>query len=323
MQADVAIPRIALRIRKPHASAMNKPHVVLGAGQIGPLVAAELRERGIPVRIGRKTPGRGAIALDVRDPEQVARIAEGAAVVYHCVNPLYHQWPELLLPMTRGIVEGTKRAGARLVALDNLYMYGDTARMNPETPVSPRSRKGELRARAAELMLEGGAAVGRASDFFGPGAALGAIFGERFHQRVLAGKSAECFGDPEMPHSYSYTPDVARGLVQLGLDGAAAGVFMLPVHPAEPTRALIDRFGARLGRPVGVQRVPTFLLRALGVFSPIMREVAEMTYQWKQPFVVDDAAFRSRYRIEPTPLEEAVAATLDWAEQNYAPARAA
>ena len=123
----------------------NAPlHLVLGAGQIGPLVAQRLLARGLRVRIARRSaaPSRLAgvetVTLDVRDPAAVAKAAEGAAVVYHCVNPLYHQWPELLLPMTRGIVEGTARARARLVALDNLYMYGDTACMNEATKACPR-----------------------------------------------------------------------------------------------------------------------------------------------------------------------------------------
>jgi len=310
---------------------MSNLHLVLGAGQIGPLVARELVGRGLRVRIARRTrgtssvPGIEQVSIDVRDPDAVARAAEGASVVYHCVNPLYHQWPELLLPMTRGIVEGTARAGARLVALDNLYMYGDTTLMNERTKVAPRSKKGELRVRAAERMLEGDvrASIGRAADFFGPDATLAAIFGERFFKRIFAGKSAECFGDPDMLHSYSYTPDVAAGLVALGLDDEARGVWMLPVNAAETTRAVVARFGEALDRSIDVASVPTWMLRAIGVFSPIVREVAEMTYQWKQPYVVDDAAFRARYGIAPTPWSEAIATTVAWGERTYRPAIAA
>ena len=318
--------------RKTHVGFMANLHVVLGAGQIGPLVAEKLVQRGLRVRVVRRSaqatsiPGVESAHVVVRDADAVARGGEGATTVYHCVNPLYHQWPELLLPMTRGIVEGTERAGARLVALDNLYTYGDTSHMNEQTPVSPRSKKGVLRARAAELMLARGAAIGRAADFFGPGAALSAIFGERFYQRVLAGKTAECFGDPDLPHSYSYTPDVAAGLVELGLAADARGVFMLPVNPAESTRAVIQRFGAELGRPIGVTAVPTWLLRGLGLVSPIVREVAEMTYQWKQPFVVDDSAFRARFAVAPSSWTDAVGASVAWARRTYrapAPARAA
>jgi nucleoside-diphosphate-sugar epimerase len=313
------------------SSGSSRLHLVLGAGQIGPLVASMLLARGERVRIARRTSapagvdGVETVAIDVRDADSVARAADGASVVYHCVNPLYHEWDEKLLPMTRGILEGTARAGARLVALDNLYVYGDTSHMNERTPMRPVSKTGELRKRSTELMLEAdskdapGVAVGRAADFFGPGAPLG-VLGDHFHRRVLAGKSAQLFGDPDQLHSYSYTPDVAAGLVALGLDYAARGVWMLPVQPAESTRAYVARFAAALGRPIAIQAVPTWVLRGLGVFDPTMREVAEMTYQWKQPFVLDDSAFRARYGLEPTPWDEAIHRTVTWARETYEPA---
>jgi nucleoside-diphosphate-sugar epimerase len=303
-------------------------HLVLGAGQVGPLVAQNLRARGYRVRIGRRTsaPSRIAgvehVSLDVRDAASVARAAEGASVVYHCVNALYNQWPEMLLPMTRGIVDGTARAGARLVVLDNLYMYGDTSRMNEETPMAPVSKKGALRKEAAEYMLAADArgalsvAIGRAPDFFGPHARL-SVLGDHFFQRVFSGKSAQVFGDPDSVHAYSYTPDVAAGLVTLGTNDAARGVWMLPVQPAESTRAVVARFSRALEREIRIASVPTWLLRGVGLVNPIMREVAEMTYQWQQPFVVDDALFRATFGVGPTAWDDAIAATVAWARDAY------
>lgn len=299
-------------------------HVVLGAGQVGPRVATLLRERGHRVRIARKSAAASraaeieTVALDVRDPDAVARATEGADVVYSCVNPLYHQWPEMLLPMVRGIAQGTRRSGARLVALDCLYMYGDTSRMNEASPVAPVSKKGRLRAEAGEVLLEAGAAIGRAADFFGPDAPL-SILGEHFWSRVLAGKSAQLFGDPDQLHTYSFTPDVARGLVALGSQADARGVWMLPVQPAESTRAVVGRFAAALGRQIPITAVPTWLVRAIGLFDATMREVAEMTYQWKQPYVVDDAKFRTTFGLGPTPWDQAVAETVAWARATWGP----
>lgn len=305
------------------ASTANRElHVVLGAGQIGPRVARLLSERGHRVRIARRTaaPSRASgletIALDVRDGDAVARATEGASVVYSCVNPLYHQWPEMLLPMVRGIAEGTERSGARLVALDCLYMYGDTTHMNEASPVAPVSKKGALRAEAGEILLAAGAAIGRAADFFGPDAPL-SILGEHFWRRVLAGKSAQMFGDPDQLHTYSFTPDVARGLVALGSRADTRGVWMLPVQPAETTRAVVGRFARALGRDIAISAIPTWLLRAAGVFDPTMRELAEMTYQWKQPYVVDDSKLRSTFGIGATAWDDAVAQTVSWARATW------
>jgi nucleoside-diphosphate-sugar epimerase len=304
-------------------------HVVLGSGQVGPLVAERLLARGHRVRIARRSSAPAAVAgvecvsLDVRDADAVARAVDGATVVYDCVNPLYTEWPEMLLPMTKGVVDGTGRAGARLVALDNLYMYGDTRHMNEETPMAPVSKKGELRVRSAEYRLEAdarraaGVAIGRAADFFGPGAPLSVVFGELFFKRVLAGKSALLFGDPDQVHSYSYTPDVAAGLVALGERPAARGVWMLPVQPAETTGAVAARFGKALGQDIRISKLPTWLLSALGVAIPLLREVAEMTYQWKQPYVLDDAKFRSTFGFGATPWEPAIAETVRWGRAAY------
>jgi nucleoside-diphosphate-sugar epimerase len=320
---------MAMRTRKAHDPPMTNRelHVVLGAGQIGPRVAQMLAERGHRVRIARKTaaPSRAqgieTVSIDVRDADAVARAAEGAAVVYHCVNPLYYQWPEMLLPMARGIAEGSRRAGARLVALDNLYMYGDTSHMHEGSPMSPVSKKGALRVEAAKILLDAGAAIGRAADFFGPDAPL-SLLGEHFFSRVLTGKSAQLFGDPDQLHTYSYTPDVARGLVALGEHAGTEGVWMLPAQPAESTRAVVGRFAAALGKEIPISTVPTWVLRTAGVFSPIMRELAEMTYQWKQPFVVDDTKFRATFGLVPTAWNEAVALTLAWAKSTWTDSRA-
>jgi nucleoside-diphosphate-sugar epimerase len=302
-------------------------HIVLGAGQVGPRIAELLVERGHQVRMARKSnapsrlKGIETVALDVRDAAAVASATKGAAVVYSCVNPLYHQWPEMLLPMVRGIADGTRRSGARLVALDCLYMYGDTSRMSEASPVAPVSKKGRLRAEAGEVLLDAGAAIGRAADFVGPDTPR-ALLGEHFWSRVLRGKSAQLFGDPDQPHSYSFTPDVARALVALGSRADTQGIWMLPVHPAESTRAIVARFQAALGREIRIEAVPTWLLRAVGLFDATVREVAEMTYQWKQPYVVDDAKFRRTFPFEVTPWDDVVAETLSWACATWGAERA-
>ena len=308
---------------------MSELHVVLGAGQVGPLVAKLLVECGHRVRVVRKTSkavalgGVEIIAADVSDAETVARASDGAVSVYHCVNPLYFQWPKLLLPMTRGIVLGTRQSGANLIALDNLYMYGDTSHMHPGAAVAPCSRKGALRAEAAALMMDSGkgggrrVAIARAADFFGPGATHSAIFGERFFRRAFDGKAGESFGNPDMPHSYAYLPDVAAGLVALGTSSSADGVYMLPVQSAETTRAVIERFYRVLGKSLGVARVPTWALRVMGLFNPSVRELVEMVYQWEQPYVVDDERIRRELGVSPTPWDEAIDATVAWGRAAF------
>jgi nucleoside-diphosphate-sugar epimerase len=323
--------RVVLQRCNWHLVVMNSSgplHVIFGSGQIGARVARILLARGARVRVVARHPGApaGAEALagDARDHAFAADAARGASVVFDTMNPPYHLWRRELLPTAAGALSAATAAGAKLVALDCLYMYGAPAGpMTEDAPLAPNSRKGELRVRLAELRLEamrrGDAkvAIGRASDFFGPDLPL-SWWSDRFFTRVLAGKPAECLGDPDQPHSYTYADDVARGLVALADADDATGVWHLPTAPAESTRALGERLGRALGVTVDFATMSPLLLRALGVIVPFMRELPEMAYQWQAPFVLDDGRFRARFGFGATPVDEQVAATAAWARARYA-----
>jgi nucleoside-diphosphate-sugar epimerase len=306
-------------------------HVVFGAGQIGPLLAARLRAAGKRVRVVRRSPapvpveGIEAIRADAMDPAAVAEACRGAEAVYHCINSPYFAkvWSETLPRIQTNLVAGAGRAGARLVVLDNLYAYGRTGGrpMNEDTPQAPSSRKGEIRARLHEDLVAAvrrgdvRAAVGRASDFFGPGAWEGSFLGSRFWPRVLDGKTGLLVMDPDARHTYHFTRDVAAGLATLGLEGAD-GLWMLPCAAAVTARELVARCAAALGQPIPIRRVPPLALAAAGLLVPILREVREMAYQWEEPFIVDDARFRARFGDVATPLDEAARETVAYARER-------
>jgi nucleoside-diphosphate-sugar epimerase len=308
---------------------MSEMHVILGAGQVGTVLARELLARGRRVRqVRRGAPDGGGpsgiewMRGDVSDAAFVADATRGAAAVYDCVNPGYDQWPTLLPPMRRSILEGVARSGAKLVQLDNVYMYGaPRGPMTEDAPVAPVSKKGELRALLAEETMAASrrgdvrVVVARASDFYGPEFVRASIFGPHFYERALTGKGAYAFGDPDAPHSYAYGPDVARGMIRLGDagDDVLGQVWHLPQAPALSTRATMAVVGAAMGADVRVQRVPDWLLRTIGLFQPVLREVVEMTYQWKAPFVVDDSKWRAHFGDEATPLEIGAQETARWA----------
>lgn len=305
-------------------------HVVFGAGQIGPLLAARLSAEGKPVRVVRKSSG--AIPVegvevahgDAMDAAFCIEATRGAEAVYHCMNAPYFArvWAETLPRLQANLIAAAGRAGARLVVLDNLYALGRTGGrpMTEQTPPNPCSVKGEIRARLHDELMKATrrgdvrTAVGRASDFFGPGAAQGSHLGEPLFRPALAGKAAQVVVNPDMPHTYHFTRDVAAGLAAIGGDAGADGLWMLPCAPAVTTRRLVDEFAAALGRPIKLKRVPPFVLSALGLFVPMMRELKEMSYQWEEPFIVDDGRFRARFGNLATPLEAAARETVAWAK---------
>jgi hypothetical protein len=43
-----------------------------------------------------------------------------------------------------------------------------------------------------------------------------------------------------------------------------------------------------------------------------MREFGEVAYQFTEPFEMDSSAFQNTFHISPTPVAEALSATLSW-----------
>ncbi len=311
-------------------------HVVFGAGQVGSYLAEALLRDGARVRVVKRSPsgilaGAEAAPGDATDSAFCRSATAGAQVVYHCMNPAYSTavWNEVLPKYLANLIEAAGSAGARLVVLENLYMLGtgDGRPLSEDTPMNPRSRKGEIRARLAEALFaahESGdvrAVAGRASDFYGP-RGVGTHFGERFWRPALAGKPADFLPNPDNPHTYHFIPDVAEGLKLLatGPEEILGRPWMLPCAAAEPSRALVSRFARVLGGDIALRGLPGPLMAALGLFMPTLRELREMLHQWEVPFEVDDSRFRAQFGITATNPDEGAARTVEWAREQYAAA---
>jgi nucleoside-diphosphate-sugar epimerase len=304
----------------------NDLHVVFGAsGGIGSAVVHELVTLGKHVRGVTRTGGPGAppgvemVAADASDPGAATDACRGASVVYNCANPPYTRWPEEFPAIMRGIIEGASAAGARLVFADNLYMYGPAGvPLTEDLPLAATGRKGRTRILMTEMLLEAHnagkvrVAIGRSSDYFGPRVTSSAL-GDRVFPAALAGKAAQVLGNPDAPHTYSYTPDCARALITLGeRDEALGEIWHLPSPETKTTREVLEIIFQLAGKPTKVQPAPKLVLMALGLFDPLIRELKETSYQFEKPFVVDHSRFERQFGANTTPLRDALAATLEW-----------
>ena len=120
-------------------------------------------------------------------------------------------------------------------------------------------------------------------------------------------------GRTDLPHSYSYTPDVAGGLITLATEASSAGaVWHLPVAEARTTRQIIDHVYRAAGHRPRCFAAGALTLRALGVVKPAMREYLHTLYQFTQRWVVDDTKYRTAFGDAATPLDAALDTTLDW-----------
>jgi nucleoside-diphosphate-sugar epimerase len=313
-------------------------HVVFGAGQVGFPLAEHLLAAGKRVRIVKRSSshvplGCEAILGDASDAAFCADAARGAAVVYHCMNPPYDAriWAQAVPRYIDNLIAASARASARLVVLDNVYMLGRPRgrALDEDTPMNPCSRKGEIRARAADRLFAAHArgdviaTSGRASDFYGPGGTLAAL-GDFFWPRALSGSTAYSPFPLDAIHTYHYIPDVAAGLATLGC--AEPDIYgrpwMLPCAPAGTLRELVVRLATKLDAKIRVAQVPRSIVKTIAVFVPLFRELAEMLYQWDEPFVIDDRRFRDRFQFTPTDLDRAAADTIAWATKHYGAASA-
>ena len=308
-------------------------HVVFGAGQVGRALAVHLAELGLSVRVvSRSRPAALADGIewrgaDATDSEAAAGAAAGASVVYQCLNAPYIDWPKLFPPLQRGVMEAAERSEALLVSLENIYGYGPTAgaAMTEDLPLGATTVKGRVRVAMTEELQAAAAAgrlriaIGRASDFFGAGVTESSL-GERVFANAVAGKRADFIGNPDLPHTYSYVPDIAKGLATLGTDErAVGGVWHLPGPETATTRELLGLVADEVGHPVGVRSLPKLAVRALGLFNPTIRELVEMSYEFDAPFVLDTTKYQSTFGTAATPLPAAIAATVAWYHQRTTP----
>lgn len=304
-------------------------HVVFGgSGGLGAAVVRELIRQGKPARAvsrsGRSPEGAEGFAADGADPARSKEACEGAAVVFCCAGvPYTDGWEETWPPLLDGILEGAESAGARFVMGDNLYMYPPPKsgeKLHEGMPEQPTTRKGKVRAEmAATLRKAHGAGrvpvvIVRASDFYGPGVTNAAL-GDRIFGAAVRGATAGALGDIDQPHSYAYIDDVARAMVLLAARDEALGeTYHAPHATAVTTREFVEKVYRTAGREPKIRALGSFGVGALAWLDPTMRQLKEMMYQWEQPFVVDDSKFReaSGGEVEATPLEDGIAATLDW-----------
>ncbi len=306
---------------------IDELHVVFGAGPLGLAVMRELRSRGKRVRLvnrsGKVAAAKDALVEvikgDAADTSSARQICNGGAVVYNCMNPPYTEWPQKFPLMLNGIIEGAAAAGARLVSAENLYMYGPVhGALTEELPYAATGPKGRTRAQMATTLLDAHrsgkvrATIGRASDFYGPFVLESAV-GERVFGSALAGKAADVMGNPDAPHTYTFIEDFARGLVTLSeRDEALGKAWHIPSAKTLTTRQFVELVYREAGTTPKLRVASRFLIAAMGLFNPTVRELNEMFYEFDAPFVVDHSRYERAFGSQTTPHEEAIRKTLAW-----------
>lgn len=304
-------------------------HTILGAGGvIARELSLQLASDGRRIRqVGRHPaavqPGDELKAVDLLDARATTDAVAGSEVVYLVAGLPYSakvwqaQWPRVM----QNTLDACRRHGARLVFFDNVYAYGRVeGGMTEATPFNPCSRKGEVRAAIATTLLgamhrgELQALIARSADFYGPGARL-SLLESVFFARLRAGKAPQWLGNPDLTHSFTFTPDAGRALALLGQAPEAFGqTWHLPtaqtLDGAPVTgRALARAACALAGQPERLQVAPPWLLHAMGWFVPVLRENREMMYQYQHDYRFHSGKIEQAFGLRPTQYGDGLAKT--------------
>ena len=305
---------------------MSEHHVIFGTGPAGCWTARTLRSQGIPVRVINRSGNHPAlmpddvqvIAADASDPEQAVEVAKDAAVIYQALNPPYHRWHELFPGLQAGAMAAARAAEARYVSIENLYMYDSAQPMVEDSPVRPRSKKGELRAQMADEVItahrrgEIQATALRSGEYYGPGV-VGSALGERVFGNLVSGKKAQLTGSPGTPHSWAYIEDVGLAAAILGTSDDAPGEVWIAPHAIPSTQQeMLEIAAQELGVEPQYSVVSPMMMRLAGLFVPAARESVEMMYEFTEPFIVDSSKFEKTFSVQATPTLQAIKETMAW-----------
>ena len=293
---------------------------ILGAG--GP-ISNELVKiysaRGTQLRLVNRNPrmvaGAETLAADISDPQQAIRAVAGSSVVHLLVGLKYDLkvWQELWPRIMANTIEACKRAGAKLLFFDNVYMYGKVdGPMTEQTPYAPASQKGEIRAGIATTLMDEvkrgklTAMIARSADFYGPADAGHGLPNVLVFEAFAKGAKAQWLINDAVPHSLTFTPDAARGLTMLAdRDSAWNQVWHLPTTaPALTGRDFIAMAAQAFLVEPKYRILNRGMMKVGGWFNPMVRELYEMLYQNDSPYLFDSSKFAREFGFAGTPYSE-------------------
>jgi nucleoside-diphosphate-sugar epimerase len=300
---------------------------ILGAnGTIGSVLAKELVKYTNKIRLVSRNPRRvndsdELFPVDLSNPANVDQAIEGSDVVYLVVGLDYklavweEQWPRLM----KATISACIKHNARLVFFDNVYMYGINAipHMTEESPVNPPSKKGAVRKKLAQMVMDEVKAgrlmalIARSADFYGPNNDKSFV-NEMVYKNFLKKTRANWFVDANKKHSFTFTPDAAKATALLGnTDDAYNAIWHLPTDRNILTgRQFVELFSKEMNVPNKIFVMPVWLIKIVGLFVPVLKEMPEMIYQYDRDYYFDSSKFEKRFNFVPTTYKEGVKLTV-------------
>jgi len=297
---------------------------ILGSGgSIGGELAKILSSYTDTVRLVSRNPEKvndhdELVTGDLTNGADVMKAVEGSEIVYLTIGLPYSTkaWDSLWPKVMKNVITACTKHDTKLVFFDNVYMYDPDYlnHMDENTPINPSSKKGKVRAKIAQMIMDEvdkgnlTALIARSADFYGPGIKRNGMVREMVLNKFAAGKKANWLCSLNYKHSFTYTPDAVKATALLGnTNDAYDQVWHLPTADNPLTaRELIEVIAGEMAVKPRFQVAPKFLVRIMGLFVPIMKELVEMLYQYDRDYVFDSNKFEQRFNFKPTPYLEGI-----------------
>lgn len=291
---------------------------ILGSGgAIGIELARALKKYTNEIRLVSRNPEQvnesdELVPANLLIESEVRYAVKGSSIVYVTVGFPYslkvweENWPKFIT----NVLKACKEYNCKLVFFDNIYMYDSNYLdgMNEETPISPPGKKGKVRAQIANMIMDEmnngnlTALIARSADFYGPSIQNTSMLTETVFKNLSKGKKANWMGSVNFKHSFTYTPDAGIATALLGNTNEAYNqVWHLPTASNPFTgKEWIENIAIEMGVKPKFQTAPKFLVKILGLFVPIMKEMVEMIYQYDRDYVFDSSKFERQFSFKPT-----------------------
>lgn len=300
---------------------------ILGAGGvIGDVLAKELAVTKKAVRVVARNPkktteGQETFSADITNRDQTIRAVAGSEIVFLLIGLKYdlNVWKEMWPPIMSNTIEACKRAKARLIFFDNVYMYGKVnGIMTEETPFNPTSKKGELRAKIAATLLnemKAGnitAAIARAADFYGPDG-RNSVLNILVFDKLAKSQKASWLVNDSAKHSYTFVPDAGKSLAMM-IDNEQTWnqTWHLPTasNPLVGSQC-IQMIADQLGVKPKYRVLSKPMVKLAGFFDSNIRELYEMLYQYESDYVFDSTKFEKAFHFKTTPYADGIRITAE------------
>lgn len=297
---------------------------ILGAGgAVGIALAKALKNYTSDIRLVSRNPEKvnatdTLMTADLTNQKDVMSAIEGSNIVYVTIGFPYttKTWKQNWVPFMQNVIAACLEHNAKLVFFDNVYAIGGdhVKHITENSPISPTSKKGQIRAEVDRLILDSidknnlQAIIARSPDFFGGATKANSIMMNLVYDNLIKGKKPQWFCNAKVVHSMGYVPDLALGMAMLGnTEEAYNQIWNLPTNKQKITgEQWINLFATEMGVKNEYSVLPNWVVKGLGLFVPMMKEVAEMNYQYDRDYFFDSSKFNDHFDFKPTSNTEAV-----------------